>query len=186
MLLLTAGAAGAAAETGRVRGSSGRSAGRAAAAGDARAVARSDADGGHDAAGKRFFRLADAAGSRRCSRVLGIPPELAPLVLIRPLSGSAALAVGTELMQRYGVDSLIGRTAAVMLGCVGDNVLYHQRLLWRRGCARDALRCPGGADRRSHGVLHGGVKRTAVFLEDASGSLCTFPDFSAIIVKLMT
>ena len=49
-------------------------------------------------------------------RVLGIPPELAPLVLIRPLSGSAALAVGTELMQRYGVDSLIGRTAAVMLG----------------------------------------------------------------------
>ena len=50
-----------------------------------------------------------------CER-LGIPPELAPLVLIRPLSGSAALAVGTELMQRYGVDSLIGRTAAVMLG----------------------------------------------------------------------
>ncbi|MEI3064373.1 MAG: nucleoside recognition domain-containing protein [Oscillospiraceae bacterium] len=41
-------------------------------------------------------------------RVLGIPPELAPLVLIRPLSGSAALAVGTELMQRYGVDSLMG------------------------------------------------------------------------------
>ena len=37
-------------------------------------------------------------------------------MLIRPLSGSAALAVGTELMQRYGVDSLIGRTAAVMLG----------------------------------------------------------------------
>ena len=46
----------------------------------------------------------------------GIPPETAMLVLIRPVSGSAALAVGTELMQRYGVDSLIGRTAAVMLG----------------------------------------------------------------------
>ena len=38
------------------------------------------------------------------------------LVLIRPISGSAALAVGTELMAQYGVDSLIGRTAAVMLG----------------------------------------------------------------------
>lgn len=49
-------------------------------------------------------------------RMLGIPPELAPLVLIRPLSGSAALAVGTDLMRMYGVDSLIGRTAAVMLG----------------------------------------------------------------------
>ena len=46
----------------------------------------------------------------------GIPPETAILVLIRPISGSAALAVGADLMTQYGVDSLIGRTAAVMLG----------------------------------------------------------------------
>ena len=46
----------------------------------------------------------------------GIPPETALLVLIRPISGSAALAVGTDLMAQYGVDSLVGRTAAVMLG----------------------------------------------------------------------
>lgn len=46
----------------------------------------------------------------------GIPAECAMLVLIRPISGSAALAVGSELMAKYGVDSLIGRTAAVMLG----------------------------------------------------------------------
>lgn len=51
-----------------------------------------------------------------CFRLLGIPPETAILVLIRPISGSAALAVGTELMMQYGVDSQIGRTAAVMLG----------------------------------------------------------------------
>lgn len=49
-------------------------------------------------------------------RLFGIPPETAILVLIRPISGSAALAVGAELMGQYGVDSLIGRTAAVMLG----------------------------------------------------------------------
>ena len=49
-------------------------------------------------------------------RVLGIPPETAPLVVIRPISGSAALAVGSELMATYGPDSSIGRTAAVMLG----------------------------------------------------------------------
>lgn len=49
-------------------------------------------------------------------RFFGIPPETALLVLIRPISGSAALAVGSELMATYGVDSLIGRTAAVMLG----------------------------------------------------------------------
>ncbi len=46
----------------------------------------------------------------------GIPPETALLVLIRPISGSAALAVGAELMAQYGVDSQIGRTVAVMLG----------------------------------------------------------------------
>ena len=46
----------------------------------------------------------------------GIPPETAMLVLIRPISGSAALAVGAELMAQYGVDSQIGRTAAIMLG----------------------------------------------------------------------
>ena len=46
----------------------------------------------------------------------GIPPETAMLVLIRPISGSAALAVGADLMAQYGVDSTIGRTAAVMLG----------------------------------------------------------------------
>ena len=48
--------------------------------------------------------------------LFGIPPETAMLVLIRPFSGSAALAVGTELMTTYGPDSLIGRTAAIMLG----------------------------------------------------------------------
>ena len=47
---------------------------------------------------------------------LGIPPETAMLVLIRPISGSAALAVGADLMAQYGVDSLVGRTVAVMLG----------------------------------------------------------------------
>ena len=47
---------------------------------------------------------------------VGIPPECVLLVLVRPISGSAALAVGAELMAAYGSDSLVGRTAAVMLG----------------------------------------------------------------------
>lgn len=46
----------------------------------------------------------------------GIPPETVMLVLIRPISGSAALAIGSDLMATYGVDSLIGRTVAIMLG----------------------------------------------------------------------
>lgn len=48
--------------------------------------------------------------------LLGIPPETTPLLLIRPVSGSGALAVGSELMHQYGPDSYIGRVAAVMLG----------------------------------------------------------------------
>lgn len=49
-------------------------------------------------------------------QVVGLPPETLPLVLVRPFSGSAALAVGADLMRQYGVNSRIGRTAAVMLG----------------------------------------------------------------------
>ena len=47
---------------------------------------------------------------------VGIPPETVGLMLVRPVSGSAALGVGAELIAAYGPDSLIGRTAAVMLG----------------------------------------------------------------------
>jgi len=47
---------------------------------------------------------------------LGIPPETAPLIFIRPISGSGALAVGSAIISQYGPDSLIGVTAAVMLG----------------------------------------------------------------------
>ena len=47
---------------------------------------------------------------------LGIPAETVGLMLVRPVSGSAALGVGAELISSYGPDSLVGRTAAVMLG----------------------------------------------------------------------
>lgn len=47
---------------------------------------------------------------------LGLSAQLLPLMLVRPISGSAALGVGAELIQTYGPDSQLGRTAAVMLG----------------------------------------------------------------------
>ena len=46
----------------------------------------------------------------------GIPPETAPLMLIRPVSGSGALAVASELITTHGPDSYVARVAAVMLG----------------------------------------------------------------------
>ncbi len=47
---------------------------------------------------------------------VGIPPETAPLMLVRPLSGSGALGVCSELITAHGADSEVGRAAAVMLG----------------------------------------------------------------------
>ena len=47
---------------------------------------------------------------------LGIPTETVLLMLVRPISGSAALAIGAELIAAHGPDSLIGQTTAVMLG----------------------------------------------------------------------
>ena len=47
---------------------------------------------------------------------VGLDPELLPLMLVRPISGSAALGVGAELIGTYGPDSYLGRVAAVMLG----------------------------------------------------------------------
>ena len=57
--------------------------------------------------------------TRLCAPILarlGIPPETAMLLLVRPISGSGALAAASDIIQTYGADSRIGRTAAVMLG----------------------------------------------------------------------
>ena len=47
---------------------------------------------------------------------VGIPAQLLPLMLVRPISGSAALGVGADLIASWGADSYVGRVAAVMLG----------------------------------------------------------------------
>jgi len=47
---------------------------------------------------------------------LGIPGECVPLGVLRPFSGSGALALGADVIKTYGADSYIGRVAAVMLG----------------------------------------------------------------------
>ncbi|CFX94048.1 Nucleoside recognition Gate [Syntrophomonas zehnderi OL-4] len=47
---------------------------------------------------------------------LGAPAEVLPLGVMRPLSGSGALGLATELIKVYGPDSMIGRMASVMQG----------------------------------------------------------------------
>lgn len=55
--------------------------------------------------------------------LLNIPPEIVPLALLRPISGTAALSLTAELTNTYGPDSFIGRLAATMQGST-DTTLY--------------------------------------------------------------
>ncbi len=47
---------------------------------------------------------------------IGIPKEVMPLVLIRPLSGSGSIGVLSGILNDYGADSAIGRIASVICG----------------------------------------------------------------------
>jgi spore maturation protein B len=54
---------------------------------------------------------------------LGIPPDVLPLFLVRPLSGGASFGVLAELLERFGPDSYIGRLASTAQGAT-DTTFY--------------------------------------------------------------
>ena len=45
-----------------------------------------------------------------------VPSEIMPLALLRPISGSASMAVAVDIMNNYGVDTLIGAISSVIMG----------------------------------------------------------------------
>ena len=55
--------------------------------------------------------------------ILQIPAEIMPLAILRPISGSGSIAIATEIMQRVGVDSLIGLIVATIMGST-ETTLY--------------------------------------------------------------
>ncbi|WP_226666929.1 spore maturation protein [Metabacillus litoralis] len=55
--------------------------------------------------------------------VLNIPAEIVPLAFIRPISGTAALGLTSDIISTYGPDSFIGMLAATMQGST-DTTLY--------------------------------------------------------------
>lgn len=57
------------------------------------------------------------------TNAIGLPKELLPLVLIKPLSGSGAVAIFTNIVQTYGPDTLIGLTASVIMGTT-ETIFY--------------------------------------------------------------
>lgn len=54
---------------------------------------------------------------------IGVPPEIAPLAIIRPISGSAALGMMSDIIATYGPDSFIGRLASTLQGST-DTTFY--------------------------------------------------------------
>ncbi len=55
-------------------------------------------------------------------KLVGLPPEVLPLALMRPLSGTSALGIAAELIKTHGPDSFIGRLASVMQGSTDTTV----------------------------------------------------------------
>lgn len=54
---------------------------------------------------------------------IGVPAEIIPLAVIRPISGTAALGMTTDIIGTYGPDSFIGQLASTMQGST-DTTLY--------------------------------------------------------------
>lgn len=57
------------------------------------------------------------------SNLIGIPRGVIPMIIIKPLSGSGSLSVMTDIMKTYGVDSLEGQIAAVLMGST-ETIFY--------------------------------------------------------------
>lgn len=55
--------------------------------------------------------------------IFKIPAEIVPLSIIRSISGSASIAMGTDIMNKYGVDSKIGMIAGTIMGS-SETTLY--------------------------------------------------------------
>ena len=55
--------------------------------------------------------------------VLRFPEEIVPLAILRPISGSASMAIATDIIKQNGVDSFIGILASVIMGAT-ETTLY--------------------------------------------------------------
>ncbi len=53
----------------------------------------------------------------------GMPVELLPMALLRPFSGSAAMAMVADIFKNHGVDSMLGLTASTMIGS-SETIFY--------------------------------------------------------------
>ncbi len=71
---------------------------------------------------------------------LNIPCELAPLVIVKPFSGSGSLAVLSEIFATYGVDSLIARSACAIYG--SSETIFYISAVYFANCKHKKLYLP--------------------------------------------
>ena len=89
--------------------------------------------------------------------VLGIPAEAVGVVLLRPFSGSAALAAAPDVMTRCGVDSREGFLAAVICGA-GETVFFTSSLyLGAAGVRRSRYALPSALAAYAAGTAAAGL-----------------------------
>ena len=55
--------------------------------------------------------------------LIDLPKEVVPLVLIKPLSGSGAMGIFTDILKNYGADSVIGLVSSVIMGTT-ETIFY--------------------------------------------------------------
>ncbi|AGX41141.1 spore maturation protein [Clostridium saccharobutylicum] len=55
--------------------------------------------------------------------MIGLPKELIPLIIIKPLSGSGAIGVFTDIIKNFGPDTKIGLIASVVMGTT-ETIFY--------------------------------------------------------------
>lgn len=56
-------------------------------------------------------------------QLIGLPPEVVPMVLVKPLSGSGALGLLSDILIKYGADSFIGRLSSIIMGTT-ETIFY--------------------------------------------------------------
>ncbi len=55
--------------------------------------------------------------------IINFPTEVMPLAILRPISGSSSIAIATDIMKNYGVDSSLGIIASTIMGST-ETTLY--------------------------------------------------------------
>ena len=55
--------------------------------------------------------------------IVHFPSEIMPLAMLRPISGSSSIAIATDIMKNFGVDSNIGLISATIMGST-ETTLY--------------------------------------------------------------